>query len=83
MGGGGQREARWILPCATRARHIAPEPVEHPGIVVVGDYLFDSTLNGVLRSANIATELLLDTIPAQGDGRGASWQSGGACSLVS
>ena len=36
-----------------------PEPVEHPGLVVVGDYLFDSTLNGVLRSANIATELLL------------------------
>ena len=32
-----------------------PEPVEHPGLVVVGDYLFDSTLNGVLRSAHIAT----------------------------
>ena len=35
-----------------------PEPVEHPGLVVVGDYLFDSTLNGVLRSARIATDLL-------------------------
>ena len=35
-----------------------PEPVEHPGLVVVGDYLFDSTLNGVLRSARIATGLL-------------------------
>ena len=35
-----------------------PEPVEHPELVVVGDYLFDSTLNGVLRSARIATELL-------------------------
>jgi monoamine oxidase len=35
-----------------------PEPVEHPGLVVVGDYLFDSTLNGVLRSAHIATALL-------------------------
>jgi monoamine oxidase len=35
-----------------------PEPVEHPGLVVVGDYLFDSTLNGVLRSAGIATNLL-------------------------
>ena len=35
-----------------------PEPHEHPGLVVVGDYLSDSTLNGVLRSAQIATDLL-------------------------
>lgn len=35
-----------------------PEPAAHPGLVVVGDYLFDSTLNGVLRSAHIATGLL-------------------------
>jgi monoamine oxidase len=35
-----------------------PEPVEHAGLVVVGDYLFDSTLNGVLRSADIAAGLL-------------------------
>ena len=28
-----------------------PEPVDHPGLFVVGDYLFDSTLNGVLDSA--------------------------------
>ena len=35
-----------------------PEPIEHAGLVVVGDYLFDSTLNGVLRSAHIASELI-------------------------
>jgi hypothetical protein len=35
-----------------------PEPPEHPGVVVVVDYLFDSTLNGVLRSAHIATTSL-------------------------
>ena len=35
-----------------------PEPVEHPALVVVGDYLFDSTLNGVLRSARIATDCI-------------------------
>ena len=35
-----------------------PEPIEHPELVMVGDYLFDSTLNGVLRSAHIATALL-------------------------
>ncbi len=28
-----------------------PEPVDHPRLFVVGDYLFDSTLNGVLDSA--------------------------------
>jgi hypothetical protein len=26
-----------------------PEPTDHPGFVVVGDYLFDSTLNGSAR----------------------------------
>ena len=35
-----------------------PEPVEHPALAVVGDYLFDSTLNGVLRSARIATDCI-------------------------
>jgi monoamine oxidase len=32
------------------ARH-QPEPLRHPELFVVGDYLFDSTLNGVLDSA--------------------------------
>lgn len=36
-----------------------PEPIEHERIVMVGDYLFDSTLNGVLRSAEIATDVVL------------------------
>ncbi|AMJ60351.1 FAD-dependent oxidoreductase [Bosea sp. PAMC 26642] len=36
-----------------------PEPKEHPGLLVVGDYLFDSTLNGLLDSSDIATDLLL------------------------
>ncbi len=41
----------------TRSAHL-PEAKEHPGIFIVGDYLFDSTLNGVLDSANFATDLL-------------------------
>lgn len=41
----------------TRAAHV-PEPTEHPGIFIVGDYLFDSTLNGVFDSANFATDML-------------------------
>lgn len=41
------------------ARH-RPEPVEHSRFLVVGDYLFDSTLNGVLDSAELATDLIVD-----------------------
>lgn len=44
-----------------RAAH-RPEPVEHPAVVVAGDYLFDSTLNGVLRSAGIAADLLAEAM---------------------
>ena len=50
-----------------RVAHV-PEPVEHAGLFLVGDYLFDSTLNGVLESADLATDLLaaalLPEIPA-------------------
>jgi len=51
---------RWVkavnaLPGGQRApalsiRH-CPEPIEHANLFFVGDYLFDSTLNGVLDSA--------------------------------
>ncbi|MEY3173427.1 MAG: hypothetical protein RLZZ436_1341 [Planctomycetota bacterium] len=41
---GGERPTRLDF------RH-QPEPVDHAGLFVVGDYLFDSTLNGVLDSA--------------------------------
>lgn len=41
----------------TRSAHL-PEPKEHPALLMVGDYLFDSTLNGVLDSADFATDLL-------------------------
>ena len=37
-------------PRSLDRRH-RPEPVDHPRLFVVGDYLFDSTLNGVLDSA--------------------------------
>jgi len=39
----------------TRAAHL-PEPNGHPGLFAIGDYLFDSTLNGVLDSADFATD---------------------------
>jgi protoporphyrinogen oxidase/SAM-dependent methyltransferase len=41
-----------------RQRHV-PAPDTHPGLIMVGDYLFDSTLNGVRDSADYATDLIL------------------------
>src|SRR5262249_2910738 len=41
-----------------RRRH-RPAPKDHPALVTVGDYLFDSTINGVMDSADVATDVLL------------------------
>ena len=50
-------------PAATRfaIRAIVMSPIarHYPGLYVVGDYLFDSTLNGVLDSADFVTDLIL------------------------
>lgn len=46
-----------LTPQSLRQRH-QPEPIEHPDLFVVGDYLFDSTLNGVLDSAEYVSECL-------------------------
>ena len=40
-------------------RHL-PAGDAHPGFMLVGDYLFDSTLNGVLDSAELVAETLSD-----------------------
>ena len=42
-----------------RGEHI-PDKEGHPGVFLVGDYFFDSTLNAALMSANVAVELLLE-----------------------
>ena len=42
-----------------QSRH-QPEPHRHPNIFVVGDYLFDSTLNGVMDSAEYVSDVLLN-----------------------
>lgn len=36
-----------------------PDPEHLPGIVIVGDYLFDSTLNGVMDSADAASDIIV------------------------
>ena len=43
------------------SRH-SPDPVEHPEVLVVGDYLFDSTINGVLDSADVVVEWILEDV---------------------
>src|SRR5262249_36321877 len=43
------------------SRHL-PEPTQHSGLFVVGDYLFDSTLNGVLDSADVVAEWIMEEI---------------------
>jgi monoamine oxidase len=48
------------------SRHV-PEPVEHADLFVVGDYLFDSTLNGVLDSADVVAEWLDEEMEEEPD----------------
>jgi protoporphyrinogen oxidase/SAM-dependent methyltransferase len=59
---------RWLssvnaIPGGLPARDVMtnhrPEPKEHPGLVLVGDYLFDSTLNGLLDSSDAATDIIV------------------------
>lgn len=49
-------------PRESASRHV-PEPEENPRLLVVGDYLFDSTLNGVLDSSAVAVDLIRKEIP--------------------
>jgi monoamine oxidase/SAM-dependent methyltransferase len=66
-----RRVHRWMasvnaLPGGLRTRRRAvnhrPEPRKLPGILMVGDYMFDATLNGVLDSADAATDIILHDI---------------------
>jgi SAM-dependent methyltransferase len=41
-----------------RARHL-PDAQGHPGLFLVGDYLFDSTINGAYDSADYVTDMIL------------------------
>ena len=42
-------------------RHV-PEPIDHPWLFVAGDYLFDSTLSGVVNSAQFVAAWILEEI---------------------
>ena len=47
------------LPVRDVMTNHRPEPKQHPGLVLVGDYLFDSTLNGLLDSSDAATDIVV------------------------
>ena len=50
------------MPVRGLTENHQPAPVSAPGLFVVGDYLFDSTLNGVLDSAEAAADLVTSDI---------------------
>ena len=47
------------LPVRTRAPNHQPDPKNLPGLIMVGDYMFDATLNGVLDSADAGTDIIV------------------------
>ena len=49
-------------PARSRAINHRPDPERLPGFLMVGDYMFDATLNGVLNSADAATDLILSDV---------------------
>jgi monoamine oxidase/SAM-dependent methyltransferase len=47
------------VPVRSRADNHRPDAERLPGLVMVGDYIFDATINGVLDSADVATDIIL------------------------
>lgn len=52
-------------PIRTRRENHRPDSANLRGIFVVGDYMFDATLNGVLDSADTATDMILADVLAR------------------
>jgi monoamine oxidase/ubiquinone/menaquinone biosynthesis C-methylase UbiE len=53
------------IPVRRRAINHQPAPRNMPGIIMVGDYMFDATLNGVMDSADTAGDIILANILAR------------------
>jgi SAM-dependent methyltransferase len=50
------------IPQRNRLDNHQPDPDRLPGLLTVGDYMFDATLNGVLDSADTASDLILSDV---------------------
>ena len=66
-----RRIHRWVasvsaipggVPVRPRGINHRPDPVHAPGLVMVGDYLFDSTINGVMDSSEVASDIILTDV---------------------
>jgi monoamine oxidase/SAM-dependent methyltransferase len=69
------------LPVRTARRNHVPEPKRHPGLFLVGDYLFDSTLNGLLDSSDYATDAVVTEVMKLRYASGVSRHSASALSV--
>jgi monoamine oxidase/SAM-dependent methyltransferase len=63
-----RRIHRWVasvsaipggVPVRPRGMNHRPDPIHAPGFVMVGDYLFDATINGVMDSAEVASDIIV------------------------
>ncbi len=63
-----RRIHRWVgavssipggIPVRSRGINHRPEPNGAPRLVMVGDYMFDATVNGVMDSAEVATDIIV------------------------
>ena len=50
------------LPARPRAINHRPDPIHTPGLIMVGDYMFDATINGVMDSAEVGTDIILSDV---------------------
>jgi len=50
------------MPVRSRQINHRPDPVHTPGLVMVGDYMFDATINGVMDSAEVASDIILTDV---------------------
>ena len=50
------------VPVRPRAINHRPDPLHSPRLVMVGDYLFDSTVNGVMDSSEMASDIILTDV---------------------
>ena len=81
-----RRVHRWVAsvsaipggrPVRPRGINHRPDPVGAPGLVMVGDYMFDATINGVMDSAEVATDIVLaDVVRRRRVGRPAEAANG-------
>ena len=56
------------VPIRGRKRRHFLAPKAYPGLLVIGDYLFDSTINGAMESAEVATDLMLGYLDVSSGG---------------